>query len=178
MSACPPYGTVTKTTSAWAAAFSFDVPPMLPRLPEPEPRPRMSRTLSAAAAPRSSERDPITTCSPAWVSRSARPNPSSPVPPMMAMVMPSSSATDVVELLVHHRPGHRSAFILEGLPEPVGPFLDGRPHPPEVLLRGLSERPVRVDGRDLVRRVVEDEDGRPESVFDLLVHSMAPLTLP
>src|SRR5438105_14327875 len=122
MSAWAAYGTVTNTTSQLDAARSFDVPATA--------APAISEALAPAAAPRSSEREPITMSSPARASRSARPNPSSPVPPMTAMATPgSASPAHVVQLLVLHGPGQVAAFVLQALPQRLGPLPDGPPPP-------------------------------------------------
>src|SRR4029453_15162709 len=68
------------TTSA-VAASSLAAPPTF------APAPSISRAVSATAEPFSAIRDPIVTRLPALASRSVRPNPSSPVPPMTEMSM-------------------------------------------------------------------------------------------
>src|SRR5439155_20818728 len=170
MSACPAKGTVTNTTSHDAEACSFEVPSTDPW----EPSPRIPAAFSAAAAPRCSDREPMITSSPARASLRARPNPSSPVPPMIAIAMGAraylATTPDVVDLLVQGGPRHGSAFVLEPLPQGLGPFPDGRPHPPEVLLRHLSEVAVGLGGRELVRRVLQHEHRGGEAVLDLVVH--------
>src|SRR5690242_15229335 len=55
----------------------------MPRTAAP---PRSPLAFSAAAWPFSVDREPMITSSPARAKRRASPNPSSPVPPMMAMV--------------------------------------------------------------------------------------------
>src|SRR5919106_2459564 len=81
MSAWPAYGTVTNTTSAAATAWVFSAPPRV------APPSISSLARRAASSPRSSERDPITTSSPARDRCRASPNPRSPVPPTMATVI-------------------------------------------------------------------------------------------
>src|SRR6266516_1371853 len=173
MSVCPAKGTVTNTTSHAAAACSFEVPSTDPRGPSP----RIPAALSAAAAPRSSEREPMITSSFARASLRARPKPSSPVPPMTAIAMrarayPDLAATaDVVDLLVQGRPGHGPAFVLQPLPQGLGPLTDGRPHAPEVLLGHLGEVAVGLGGGELVRGVLQHKHRGGEPVLDLVVHA-------
>src|SRR5207247_4828876 len=102
------------------------------------------------------------------------PHPSPPAPPMIATAMGARAylapPPDVVDLLVQGGPRHGSAFVLEPLPQGLGPFPDGRPHPPEVLLRHLGEVAVGLGGRELVRRVLQHEHRGGEPVLDLVVH--------
>src|SRR6266540_4773749 len=88
----------------------------------------------------------------------------------------STAPAHVVELLVLDRPGHRSALLLQRLPKGLRPGPDPRPHPPEVLLGHLAEGPVGLIRRDLLGRVVEDEDRRSEPVLELVVHRNLPLS--
>src|SRR6266508_3044683 len=82
----------------------------------------------------------------------------------------SPDPAHVVELLVLRGPGHRSALVLQRLPQGFRPVPDPRPHPPEVLLGHLAEGPVGLIRRDLLSRVVEEEDRRSEPVLELVVH--------
>src|SRR6266498_1422328 len=88
----------------------------------------------------------------------------------------SPAPAHVVELLVLCGPGHRSALVLQRLPQGFRPVPDPRPHPPEVLLGHLAEGPVGLIRRDLLGRVVEDEDRRSEPVLELVVHRNPPLS--
>src|SRR6266542_3074989 len=89
----------------------------------------------------------------------------------------SPAPANVVELLVFRRPSHRPAFVLQRLPQGIRPLPYPRPHSPEVLLRHLAEGPVGLFRRDLLGRVVEDEDRRAEPVLELIVHRN-PLSVP
>src|SRR6266545_4639089 len=82
----------------------------------------------------------------------------------------SPAPAHVVELLVLRGPGHRSALVLQRLPQGLGPGPDPRPHPPEVLLGHLAEGPVGLIRRDLLCGVIEHEHRRPEPVLELIVH--------
>src|SRR5262245_47930782 len=89
---------------------------------------------------------------------------------------PSAAPADVVQLLVQRRTREVAAFVLDPLPQVVGPGLHVRPHPPEVLLRQVAEVALRVVRGELPRRVVQHEDGGPESVLELFVHRRPPAT--
>src|SRR6266542_6887810 len=89
----------------------------------------------------------------------------------------SPAPANVVELLIFGRAGHRPALVFQSLLQGLRPLPDSRPHPPEVLLRHLAECPVGLFRRDLLGRVVEDEDCRAEPVLELIVHRN-PLSVP
>src|SRR6266571_2242117 len=114
-----------------ATASSFEVPSTC--TPSGVVPLRISAAFRAASCPRSTEREPMITCSPARPSRSARPKPSSPVPPTIAMLMPvlSSIGSD------RHPADTDSSGRAGGLPR------------------------RRVDAEDLAQRVADLAEGGP-----------------
>src|SRR5437764_1176374 len=98
MSACPANGTVTNTTSAFAAASWLVVPSTRASLP------RASMASRAAPWPFSAERDPMRTCSPALANLGARPKP-------LDRIAVSSVVVDA-PLELKDRPADRIARVL------------------------------------------------------------------
>jgi hypothetical protein len=79
--AAPEKGTVSTATSHWAAAETLSVPSICA-----DP-PIFSCNSFAVCAARVASREPITIRSPAFAQRYAKPVPSAPVPPIIAIVL-------------------------------------------------------------------------------------------
>src|SRR5918996_3096665 len=148
MSAWPANGTVTKVrpTPVTAAALSVPSTGASP--------PRTSRARDAASAPRSSARDPMTTFSPALASRSANPNPRSPVPPTIAIVIGGEDTPASLEEGLNRADAGRQALGQQ----PGQRAVDGRGQ-----LRLLDLHPLQGVAREAVqgRLGLGDHRGRP-----------------
>src|SRR4030095_7309664 len=150
MSAWPPNGTVTMTTSA-VAASSLAAPPTF------APAPSISRAVSATAEPFSAIREPIVTRLPALASRSVRPNPSSPVPPMTAISMAAEPTLHRDGPVPHLRHRARGGARLRGRGRRDGS------QPAPALVRARPRRRRRHGDRARDRRAGDRVKGRGRS---------------
>src|SRR5919106_3237890 len=165
MSACPAYGTVTKTTSAPSTAWGFSAPAT-----SPPPAARPAR--SAASTARSASREPITTSTPASARRTASAKPRSPVPPTIATVMarriPGPTVSD------------RGPVLPERPPESVRDLAQGGPGLQSVAHR--VEEVVRAPGGllDLLERAIDCPlvaiPSEGPDLFHLLAHRVLVVT--
>src|SRR5438105_12458228 len=81
-----------------------------------------------------------------------------------------SASADLVVLVVLHGRRHVSPLVLDAMPEVLGPVLDPRPHPPEVLLGDLTEGSLGLVRGHLLGGVIVAEDPSDESVLERLFH--------